>query len=86
MYPITQEGVKWLWEGKRQRIMCWLPGWLWLSWMAEVSALLRDHRLLARAAPLFSIYIIQTGLRATAKLQVEAWDIKKTKKWGLFCV
>lgn len=57
-----------------------------VSWMAEVSALLRDHRLLARAAPLFSIYIIQTGLRATAKLQVEAWDIKKTKKWGLFCV
>lgn len=86
LYPHTQQAVKWLWEGKRQRIVCQLPGWFPVSWMAEVSALLTDHRLLARAEPLFSVYIIQTGLRATAKVQVEAQDIKKTKTWGLFCV
>lgn len=32
------------------------------------SALLSDHRLLARAPPLFRIYIIRTRLRATTKL------------------
>lgn len=54
---------------KAERITRRLPDWLSqeAGWQ-RFFALLRDHRLLARAPPLFRIYIIRTRLRATTKL------------------